>query len=141
LRAIAKFFEGLLNAAGGHRLHPCALHRELRFRELIQVGEDQFALAPGVARIDDGADIFAGEEFFQGVKTLLGILDGLEAEFFGNDGQRLQAPETVFLFVDVLGHLELHQVTEGIRDDVFVVLVVVAGLGDFPEGTREVSGN
>ena len=86
LRAIAKFFEGFLDATGGHRLHPRAFHRELRFRELVKIGEDELTLTPGVAGIDDGADVLAREKFFEGVKTLLGILDGFEAKFFGNNG-------------------------------------------------------
>jgi hypothetical protein len=53
-------------------------------------------------------------------------------------GQGLEAPEAVFLLVDVLRHLEFHQMADGRRDDVFVVFVVIALLGDFAEGAREV---
>ena len=141
LLAIAKLLEGFLNTARGHRLHPRAFHGELRFRELVEIGEDQLALASGVAGIDDGADVFAGEEFFQRVEAIFGVLDGLEAKFFGNDGQRLQPPEAVFLLVDVLRHFEFHEVAECVRDDKFVVFVMVACLGNFPEGAREVGRN
>ena len=108
---------------------------------MVEIGEDQLALASGVAGIDDGADVFAGEEFFQRVEAIFGVLDGLEAKFFGNDGQRLQPPEAVFLLVDVLRHFEFHEVAECVRDDKFVVFVMVACLGNFPEGAREVGRN
>ena len=113
----------------------------LRFRELIEVGEDQLALAPGVTGVDDVIDVLAREQLLERVEALLRILDRLEAEFFRNDRQRLEPPEAVFLLVDVLRHLELHEVTDGGRDDVFVVFVVVALLRNFAERAREIGRN
>jgi hypothetical protein len=108
---------------------------------LIEVGEDQLALASGVAGIDDGADVFAGEEFFQRVEAIFGVLDGLEAKFLGNDGEGLQPLEAVFLLIYILRHCQLHEVAECVRYDKLVVFVMVACLGNFPEGAREVGRN
>ena len=45
------------------------------------------------------------------------------------------------LLVDVLGHLEFHDVAKRVRNDVFVVFVVIAFLRDFPESAREIGRN
>ena len=87
---------------------------------------------------DDGVDVFAGEEFFEGVVALLGVLDGFELKFLRDDREGFEAPETVFLLVDILGHEEFDDVADGRRDHVFVVLVVVAFLGDFTEGAGKI---
>ncbi len=141
LRAVAQVPKGFADAFGRHRLHPGALHRELRFRELVKIAEDQLAFAPGVAGVDDGVDVFAVEQLFQLIVAALRICDRLQAELFRNDRERLKAPEAVFLFVDVLRHLELDDVAHRRGDDVFVVLVVVAFLGDLAEGTSEVASD
>jgi hypothetical protein len=133
--------EGRADALDRHGLHPRALHRQFALGKLIQVGEDQLALASGVAGVDDLGEVGAVEEFLQRVEALLAVLDRFQAELLRHDGQGLQAPETVLFLVDVLRHLELHQVAERVRDDVAIVLVVIAFFGDFAEGAREISGH
>jgi hypothetical protein len=65
----------------------------------------------------------------------------LSRNFVGNDREGLEPPETVFLLVDILRHLEAHQMADGGRDDVFVVLVVVGFLRDFAERAGQVGGD
>jgi hypothetical protein len=136
--AIAEVAEGLADALGGHRLHPRALYREAALRELVEVGEDELALAPGVAGVHDLIHVLAAEELLHGGEPLLRVLNWLQAEFLRDDRQGLEPPEAVLLLVDVLRHLQLDHVADGVGDDVLVVLVVVPLLGDLTEGAREV---
>ena len=112
LLAVPQVPEGLLDAGRGHGLHPGALHRQLALGELVDVREDKFALAPGVAGIDDLVEVLAGQELLQVVEALLGGLDGLQLELLGNDRQHLQPPEAILLLVNVLGHQQLDQVAD-----------------------------
>ena len=52
LLAVAQLAEGLLDRAAGHRGQPQPLHGLLRLGRLVDVGEDQLALAAGVAGVD-----------------------------------------------------------------------------------------
>ena len=86
-------------------------------------------------------DVLAREQLLEVGEPFLGLLDRLQAEFLRDDRQRLQAPEPVLLLVDVLGHLELDEVAHRGRDDVLVVLKVVAVLGDLAERAGEIGGH
>ena len=55
LAAVAQVGEALAHRVVGHRREPEALDRQLGAGLLVEVGEDQLALAPGVARVDDRA--------------------------------------------------------------------------------------
>ena len=140
-RAVAEVLERLNDAAVGHRLHPGPLDRHLALRELIDVGEDQLALPTGVAGVDDLGDVLSGEEFLELVETVFGFLDRLEAKFLGNDRQGLEPPEAIELLVDVLGHLQFHQVAHRRGNHVFVVLKMVALFRNFAEGARQVGSH
>jgi hypothetical protein len=71
--------EGLGDALVGHRGHPQALEGLFALRELVYISEDQLALAPGVAGVDDARDVLAGEEFFELAEAVLESSQGLEA--------------------------------------------------------------
>ena len=138
LGGFAEVFEGGVNALARHRLHPRALEGDFALRELVDISVDQLALAAGVAGVDDQFDVFAGEQFFKMREALLGGFDGFQAEFLGDDRQHLQAPEAVFLFINVFGHLEFHEMADGRGNHVFIIFVVVAGFRDFAKGTGEI---
>ena len=53
----AEVFEGLFNTLVRHRGHPQTLKGLFALRQLVDISEDQFALAAGVAGIDDAGDI------------------------------------------------------------------------------------
>ena len=122
----------------GHRLHPGALYRQLGFRELVEILEDQLAFAAGVAGVDHRVDVLAGEQFLQVVVAILRISDRLESEFLRDDRQRFETPEAVLLLVDVLRHLELDDMADGGGDDVFVVLEVVALFRNLAESASQI---
>ena len=138
LLAVAQGLKRFLDSAGGHGLHPGALDRQLRLRELVEILKNQLAFAPGVAGVDDSVDVFAVEQLFELIKAILRIGNRFQPEFFRDDRKRLKAPKTVFLFVDVLGHFEFDDMADRRGNDVFVVLEVVAFLGHFAERAGQI---
>src|SRR5205807_2222679 len=64
----------LLDRLLGHRAEPEALDRLVDARGLVRVGEDQLALAPGVAGVDDAVDVLTPHELVHGRELLLGGL-------------------------------------------------------------------
>jgi len=141
LGAGAELGESGADALVGHGRHPETLDGLLALRGLEDVAEDEFALAAGVAGVENGGDVVAGEEFFEELETLLGLLDGLHAELARDDREGFEAPEAVLLLVDIFGHLELDQVADGGTDDVLVVLENLALLRDFAQGAGNVGGD
>ena len=125
-----------LIALCGHRRQPQPLHGLLRVRLLVQPGEDQLALAPGVARVDDRADVVAPEVARDHRHLLARALvahDELEA--VGHDRQIGHLP-LLELRVVLVGLGELHEVADRPRDDVVVGLEVAVLLGERPGRTR-----
>ena len=91
---------------------------------LVQVGEDQLALAAGVAGVDDLVDVVARELLRDDRHLLLRALvahDELEA--VGHDRQVGHAP-LLELGVVLVGLGELHEVADRPRDDVLRALEV-----------------
>src|SRR5262249_8235603 len=103
--------------------------------------EDQLTLTPRVAGIDNGRDIFTVKKFLELVEAFLRICDRLESKLFRNDRQSLESPESIFLLVDVFGHFQLDNVTYRGRNEVLVVFVMGALLGNFTEGAGKVLRN
>ena len=141
LRFIAQMSEGVADGLRRHRLQPEAFHRVLVLRQHAKVIEDQFALAAGVAGVDDLFDVLAGDQLLQRPENVFGPVDRLKLEFFGNDRQRFEPPEAVFFLVDVLRHEQFRDMTHRRRDDVLVVLVVPALLRHFSQSAREVGSH
>ena len=62
------------------------------FGEFVDVSEDEFAFAACVAGVDDLPDVLACHQLFEFAELFLGVGDGLEFEFFGDDGEVVEAP-------------------------------------------------
>src|SRR6266581_9435293 len=97
-------------------------------RELTQIRENEFTLAPRVAGIDDFLDVLPRDQFFELREAIFGMFARFELKLRRNNWKGLEPPETVFLFVDVFRHLEFHDMTDRPRDEVTFVLVIVFAL-------------
>ena len=138
LRFVTEFAEPLADGVQGHGLQPqpldlLALHRPTG-RLLEDVLEDEFALAAGVAAVDDHLHVLAADQFAQGVELCFGVRQHRQRKFLRQDGQVVQGP---FLQgrVDLLGVGDAHQMTDGKGDDMVVAFEVGLGLGE-PAGQR-----
>ena len=126
--------EGIANRTLRHRREPGALDRLLGTRRLINQLEDQLALTPGVAGVDDDVDVLALDRLVQHSKLLDGALvAGLVARDLRQNRQVLELPPLVLSVVLVRLEL-LHEVARSGANDPLVALQQVANL---LEGTRQ----
>ena len=114
--------ERLLHRRVRHRVQPQPFHRLLALRLLVQVGEDQLALAAGVAGVDDLLDVLAAELFGDDRHLLARALVAHDQlELLGHDRQVGHPPALVLRVVRVrLG--ELHEVPDRPGDHVLGTL-------------------
>ena len=128
-RAAARRTRSLI-ALGRHRGQPQPLDGLLRARLLVRPGEDQLALAPGVAGVDDLVDVVALEHARDDGHLLARALvahDELEAV---RHDRQIGHPPLLVLGVVLVGLGELHEVADRPRDDVRVGLEVALVLGE-----------
>ena len=104
---------------------------------LHDVAEDEFALAAGVARIDDAGDVLALDQPREEFEAILALLDRLQVKMRRDNGQVRERPFAA-LHLEALGGRELEQVTDCGRQDVLRVLVVVAMAREAAERARDV---
>ena len=105
-----------------HRAQPQPFDRLLGFGLLVQVGEDQLALATGVAGVDDLLDVLAAELFGDHRHLLArALVAHLELEVLGHDRQVGHPPALVFRVVR-FRFGELHEMPDGPRDHVLGTL-------------------
>ena len=128
--AVFERFEALADRRIFHRRDPQALHGLVAFVEDIDRAEDGFALAPGVAGIDDLAHIRPVHERVEQGK-LLGFVSGngiLPA--FRQDGQIVIAPFGI-LFIVGSGFGQFGQVSKAPGHDITVTheIAVLALIG------------
>jgi len=128
--------EAVADGLGRHRLQPQALHRVLDLAVLLDQPEDQFTLAARVAGIDEGADVLALGQPYDGVEARLGLVQRLELEVRRNDRQVRKTPLAA-LHVEFFGGLDLHQVADGAGHHVLVVLEMVFHLLELARAGRE----
>ena len=122
--------ERLLDRLGRHRVQPQPLDRLLRRGLLVQVGEDQLALASGVARVDDRLDLGAAEQPLDDVHLLLrALVADDQAELLRHDRQ-IGHPPLLEAVVVLIGVGELHEVADGPRDRVVGSFQVALVLGE-----------
>jgi hypothetical protein len=116
--------EGLTDRLLRHRGQPQPLDRLLDLGRVVDVGEDQLALAAGVAGVDDPVDLGVGHQLVNRPELLGGALVvGHELELVGDDREVGEAPLLQLGVVGVrLG--EPDQVTDRPGDDVVVPLEV-----------------
>ena len=116
--------EGLLDRLARHRVEPQPLNGLLHLRGLVDVGEDQLALAPGVAGVHHHVHVLARHQPVDRVQLLLrALVVGDELELLGDDRQVREAP-LLQLRVICLGLGEPHQVPDRPGDQVAVALQV-----------------
>ena len=135
--AVAQLGETGLDRLRRHALQPEAAGRLLYAGEFEQVIKNQFPFAPGVTGIDDLRDIGAFELALDQLEPALILLDRLEVEVIGNDGQVGETPFAA-LFVHLAGQAEFDQMADGRGDDILVVLKDIVLLGNFSEGAGQV---
>ncbi len=124
LGARAQVLERLLDRLLRHRVQPEALDGLVDPGGLVDVREDQLALAPGVARVDDPVDPVVLQELVDRPELLLRLLVVRDqAEALGDDRQVGEAP-LLELRVVVLGRRQADEVPDRPRDDVVVRLEV-----------------
>ena len=141
----AQVVEAVADGLRRHALQPQALHRlAQRFAAagvLLDQAEDQLALAPRVAGVDERAHVLAPGLPHHGVQARLGLVHRLQLEVRRNHRQVGEAPLAA-LDVVLLGRLDLHQVADGAGDDVALVLemlvVLVELAGNGREGAHDV---
>ena len=139
--AVAQVLETLADRRLGHRVQPQPLDGQLRAGLLVQVGEDQLALAPGVAGVDDEVVVVALQQALDDRHLLLRALVAHdELELARHDRQVRHAP-LLELVVVLVGLGELNEVADGPGDRVVGSLEpargLVAGPGVLLERARE----
>jgi hypothetical protein len=114
-------------------LEPEPFKRLVHSRQLHQVAENQFSLAPGITGVDDCVDILAFHQPLQKLVSSFGFLDRLQEKLVRNDRQVLEAPLAAF-FVLLGRQPELDKVTNRGGDDVPIVFEIVAVPLKFSQG-------
>src|SRR2546430_4056385 len=135
LGARAQLLEAALDRLLRHRADPEPVDRLVDPGELVDVGEDQLALTPGVAGVDDAVDVLALHQLVDLLELLLRLrVARLELELLGQDREVVHPPALELLVVG-LGVFQPDEMADGEGDDSVVGLpvAVLRGL----EGTRE----
>ena len=105
----------------GERRDPQPLHRQPRLRVLVDVAEDQLALAPGITGVDDRGEPPVAQQRHHRLEMRRGVLGRPQLEHRGQHRQRVQPPRLPPLVVR--GRLvELDQVPDAPRDRAAIVL-------------------
>ena len=115
--SVRRLFPGLEDRVVGHRLHPEPLDRLLDVADVHDVAEDEFALAAGVAGVDDAVDVLALGELEDLLEAGFGAFDRIELEVFGDGGQDVEVPGQLVLAVAGDRHAQLDEVADGGGDD------------------------
>ena len=121
----------------GHRLQPQPLDRFLVPGMLHDIAEDQLALAPRVAGIDDAGDVLALEQLQQDFEPVLGALNRPQVEMRRYHRQIRKRPLAAF-HLDAFGRNQFEQMTDGRREHVLVAFEIVAVTGEAAQCTRNV---
>jgi hypothetical protein len=138
----AQMGEAVADRGGRHRLQPEAADRLLLGAQgmLRDVAEDQFALAPRVAGIDQAGDVLALDQAGQQAQAFLRSLDRVQREMRWDHGQVGEAPLAA-LDVVFLGHRQFQQVADGGGQHVVLALEVVAGTREAAQRLGDILGD
>ena len=128
LRVAAQVGEAIADCLRRHGLQPQAAHR---FSQglgtpgvLFDQAEDQLALAPRVAGVDELVHVFAFGQFHHRVQAGLGFINRLQIEVRRNHRQMGKAPFAAFHIKGLRG-LDFHQMPHGAGDHVLRILKVL----------------
>ena len=136
----AQRLECLADRRLGHRLQPQPPHRLPRLGRLHDVAEDELALAPGVAGVDQFSDVLALDQLQQHLQARLRPGDRCEIEVRRNHRQVREGPLAAFDVVR-LRRPQLEQVPHRGRQHEAIALVVVLMLGEAAQRARDVGGD
>ena len=126
----AQRVERRLDRGARHRRQPQPLDGLLRARLLVRPGEDQLALAAGVAGVDDDVDVGALEQLGDHRELLAGALVAHhEPELVRHDRQ-VGHPPLLVLRVVLVGLGQLDEMPDGPRHDVGRRLQIALALGE-----------
>jgi hypothetical protein len=127
----AQGLEAVADRRRRHALQPQSpdrlAQRLLAFGVLDDQAEDQFALASGVAGVDQLGHVLALDLPDHRGQPRLGLVDRGQVEVRGHHRQVREAP-LASLDVVLLGRLDLHQVADRRGDDIALVLEMVGVL-------------
>ena len=112
-KAVKPGADGLVRHGG----YPQPLHRLSAPRLLVNIAEDQLALAPGVRRADDILRFLVVHPFFDGEKLASRLFDHLCLHLFRQNRQIFRAPSGIS-FVQLLRLFERNQMSECPRDHI-----------------------
>ena len=140
LRVAAQGAKAVADGLRRHRLQPQPLHRLAQplgaASVLLDQPEDQLALAPGVAGVDQRRHVFALGQLDHSVEARLGFLDRPQVELRRDHRQVGKAPLAALDLVG-LGGGDLHQVPHRRSDEVALVLVVLVVLVELARQRRQ----
>ena len=102
------------------------------------ITENEFALAPGVARINHRGHVLAFEQLENGLQPRFALLDGLEVKV-RRDHRQIRKRPLAALDLELLGDAQLQQMPHRRSDDILVIFKVVVMFFKFAERPRDVS--
>ncbi len=132
--------ETIPDGGGGHRLEPEPPNGLPGFSVLDDVAEDQFALAAGVTRIDQGIDILAFDQLGQELEAAFGLFDGPQVEVWWNDGQGAEGPFAFFHF-KLFRNRQLQQMAHGRGEHILIALVKLVLLAETAQRLGNIAGD
>ena len=140
LLAVAQALECLPDRLGRHRLQPKALDRLPRARVLRDQAKDEFALASGIAGIDDAIDVLALDQSRQQLEPLFVACDRVQVEVRRDDGQVRERPFAA-LDLHAFGRLDLDQMPDRGGHHVTLAFEIVLHAWQSTERAGDVGGD
>ena len=111
-------------------MHPEPFGRLLDVADFHDVAENEFALAAGVAGVDDGVHVLAFCEFEDLLKADFGIGFGVEIKLIRDGGEHVELPRQFFA-IRAHWHAQLDEVADCGSNQSLVVFEVNIAAGSF----------
>ena len=140
LRTRQQLGETLANGSLRHGLEPEADDGLAVAQEADDLPEDQLALAPRVAGVDDPIHVLALEQLLDDANALALTLLLLDLEAIRDDRQHIESPP-LELLVELLGLQQLEEVAHREAHQIGVALPVAFLLRESSEGPGDVAGD
>lgn len=106
---------------------------------LDDIAKDQFAFAPRVAGIDNVRHIFVLDELTKNIDARTHSFCRREFKFRGHNGQFLHIP--LVLRFHGSGYRQLKELTDGPRNEIFLILVVILAFLEAAERLGDIAGH
>ena len=140
LLSFPKIGKCLLDGLIGHGKHPQPLDRFGGLGQFVDVGEDEFTLASGIAGVDHTLDILSLELLLELLELLFGGRDRLELELGWDNGEIGEFPSLEFL-VEIVGHVKLDQMPDGTIDHPFLIFKEIVVLWNVSQYASEITSH